>query len=88
MNAKMILPFAAAALTACADGPFYWQNDYFGRIYVNGRLAHDGLNGPEPGAEKWGVRPVVLKKGKNAIVFETRHGMSGGWKCALFTEGP
>ena len=85
-------PAVRLAFDAVADrngiANIYWQNDYFGRIYVNGRLAHDGLNGPEPGAEKWGVRPVVLKKGKNAIVFETRHGMSGGWKCALFTEGP
>jgi hypothetical protein len=66
----------------------YWQNDYFGCIYVNGKLAHHGLNGPEPGTKKWGVRPVVLKKGKNEIVFETRHGMSGGWKLALSVEGP
>lgn len=66
----------------------YWQNDYFGRIYVNGKLAHHGLNGPEPGTKKWGVRPVMLKKGKNEIVFETRHGMAGGWKLALSVEGP
>ena len=63
----------------------YWQNDYFGRIFVNGKLAHDALNGPEPG-KKWGVRPVRLKEGKNEIAFETRHGMSGSWKCALYLE--
>ena len=63
----------------------YWQNDYFGRIFVNGKLAHDALNGPEPG-KKWGVRPVRLKEGKNEIAFETRHGMSGSWKCALYLK--
>ena len=59
----------------------YFANDWYGRIYVNGIEASGILDGPCP--PMWGVRPLVLEKGRNTIAFETHHGTSGQWQVGL-----
>ena len=59
----------------------YFANDWYGRICVNGIEASGILDGPCP--PLWGVRPLVLEKGRNTIAFETHHGTSGQWQVGL-----
>ena len=74
----------AARMTAPADGEYVLMryNEYWGEIIVNGESLGT-FNGP--------VTPVPitlkLKKGENRIVYRTRAGSGGVWKCGLLIHG-
>ena len=57
--------------------------DTFATIWINGKEV--GRTGNRFLRYEFDVKPF-LKEGKNEIAFETRHGMSGSWKCALYLE--
>ena len=74
----------AASVTAPADGEYVLMryNEYWGEIIVNGESL-GSFNGP--------VTPtpitLKLKKGENRIVYRTRAGSGGVWKCGLLIHG-
>lgn len=74
----------ATSVTAPSDGEYVLMryNEYWGEIIVNGESlgAFDGPVTPTPITLK-------LKKGENRIVYRTRAGSGGVWKCGLLIHG-
>ena len=74
----------SAEVTAPADGEYVMMryNEYWGEIIVNGESL-GAFNGPVT------PTPITfkLKKGVNKIVYRTRAGSGGVWKCGLLIHG-
>ena len=64
--------------------PFYYRNDWFGELQVNGVTVAKDLQGPY---DDFAKRDVRLKRGTNVIVFRTRAGSAGEWLCQFAFEG-
>ena len=61
----------------------YYQNDWWGRFFVNGRDCGE-TKGP------WGVyrrKRIEVRKGANEIRFESRAGSGGHWRFSVQVSG-
>ena len=72
----------ACTLVVPKDGVYgvRYQNDWFGRLFVNGVRVGGDLEGPYSGLRRL---ELPLKAGENAFRFQTRAGSAGGWTFSL-----
>ena len=69
---------------------FCYANNWYGRVFVNGKLVYTRLDGPCPDptayVHGWNAVPLALEKGVNRVTFESRHGSIGKWETGLRIE--
>ena len=68
-----------------ADKPvrFYYSNDWFGELSVNGAVVKGDMGGP---IEALSSLDIPVRKGANTISLRTRAG-SGSWRCSFAFDG-
>ena len=77
-------PPLAAYVCARVESPvdqtvrFYWTNDWYGELFVNGSNVCKMF-----GESEWCGQAIRLRAGWNEILFRSRPGSSGSWKAAL-----
>ena len=61
----------------------YYNNEWFGELFVNGTCVRKDMNGP---GEGMAYVDVPFRKGTNSVVLRTRAGHQG-WHCVLGFDG-
>ena len=62
---------------------FYYSNDWFGELWVNGKLVKGDMGGP---VDAVSPLDIPVRRGTNTVVLRTRAG-SDSWRCSFAFDG-
>ena len=64
---------------------FFWRQDWYGAIFLNGEKAGEDVDGVDPA---WTERTIELQAGENEILFRSRPGVGGYWFAGFAIDDP